>query len=585
MSRTKARFLLILSSVLLLFIVQSISVNAEQPEFSDFGQSFYMNLPEDALVVEYDPLADDDDDDMEGDEDDDDDAMIVEADPKDPDDIDQYPDDDDEGGDDEDDSDDDDGESNADSLTGGCLGGIFSCAGCDSDDDDDDDGDDENRCIPDKIRMYISNVQGPAEHTVEFRDLTDVREGCEITNRLWIYGDGVQENGNEITEHTYTDVGEYEVSLVITNPAGNFSVTGPVVVQCPLPQADFEPDTETAGPGDLIQFYDMSESYPECPLLGWEWDFGDDTEPVFDPNPVHSYEKAGIYTVSMTVFNDGGSDTMVRNSLIYVACDAAQADFRASEVAGQAPLVVHFEDLTVTDPRCPIVAWYWDFGDDTSSTEQNPVHIYYDGGLRTVTMIVTTSDGIEYSVTKSEYVNVGCPPPAPDFITDTRVGDSPLTVSFYDRTTTPGGCPITGRLWMFGDGTIVPDIEDPVHTYELVGPKTVTLIAENSGGTASIIKNAYVLVTCPDPEVDFIADKTSGPAPLEVNFTDLSQTIFGCGIFAWEWDFGDGGTSDEINPTYIYENEGIYDVTLTAYNLGGSSFEIKEGYIIVVERP
>jgi len=77
--------------------------------------------------------------------------------------------------------------------------------------------------------------------------------------------------------------------------------------------------------------------------------------------------------------------------------------------------------------------------------------------------------------------------------------------------------------------------------------------------------------------VDFSGTPASGSVPLSVSFTDLSIN----NPTSWAWDFGDGGTSYEQNPTHIYTSEGSYTVTLTAYGHSGSSSVTKTGYISV----
>ena len=69
------------------------------------------------------------------------------------------------------------------------------------------------------------------------------------------------------------------------------------------------------------------------------------------------------------------------------------------------------------------------------------------------------------------------------------------------------------------------------------------------------------------PVADFSADTKSGNAPLTVKFTDTSSNY----PTSWLWDFGDGVTSTEQNPTHTYTKPGNYTVTLTASNLAGSS--------------
>ncbi|MDP8210623.1 MAG: PKD domain-containing protein, partial [Candidatus Stygibacter australis] len=85
-----------------------------------------------------------------------------------------------------------------------------------------------------------------------------------------------------------------------------------------------------------------------------------------------------------------------------------------------------------------------------------------------------------------------------------------------------------------------------------------------------------------DLEADFIADNTSGLAPLEVNFTDLSAG----NITSWEWDFQNDGVIDSSvqNPVWTYEEPGVYSVSLTVSNdvSRESSTELKENYITVL---
>jgi PKD repeat protein len=79
----------------------------------------------------------------------------------------------------------------------------------------------------------------------------------------------------------------------------------------------------------------------------------------------------------------------------------------------------------------------------------------------------------------------------------------------------------------------------------------------------------------------FAGDPTSGQRPLEVNFTDHSTG----GPTSWSWDFGDGDTSTEQNPTHIYDALGTYDVTLTIDGPGGTRSLTKTDYITVLELP
>ena len=79
------------------------------------------------------------------------------------------------------------------------------------------------------------------------------------------------------------------------------------------------------------------------------------------------------------------------------------------------------------------------------------------------------------------------------------------------------------------------------------------------------------------PAASFVADVTSGAAPLRVQFTDRSTNV----IFSWSWTFGDGSTSTQQNPAHVYSAAGTYTVALTVHGPNGSSTQTRAGYITV----
>jgi len=76
--------------------------------------------------------------------------------------------------------------------------------------------------------------------------------------------------------------------------------------------------------------------------------------------------------------------------------------------------------------------------------------------------------------------------------------------------------------------------------------------------------------------VDFSADVTEGPIPLTVHFTDESSVE---GAYSWLWEFGDGQTSNEQNPTHTYTEDGLYTVRLTVTGTNGPVTAEKPNYI------
>lgn len=151
-------------------------------------------------------------------------------------------------------------------------------------------------------------------------------------------------------------------------------------------------------------------------------------------------------------------------------------------------------------------------------------------------------------------------------------GDAPLEVDFTSNCL--GN--ITSYLWTFGDGS-TSTAENPTHTYTTADDYTVTLEVTGALGTTAETKTDYIHVIWGVPVANFAADPTSGKAPHEVDFTDFSLGS----VQSWEWDFGDGETSDEADPTHIYQDPGTYSVSLTVSGPGGTDSKTKNDYITV----
>ena len=244
-------------------------------------------------------------------------------------------------------------------------------------------------------------------------------------------------------------------------------------------------------------------------------------------------------------------------------------EFSADILSGFAPLEVNFTDESTGNPT----SWLWTFGDGNTSDEENPVHQYDEAGEYDVSLTVSNDAGSN-TETKVDYITVSWIPMDANFEANPDMGTAPLEVQFTDLST---GNP-TAWLWNLGDGGS-SDLQNPEYTYLTPGTYTVSLTVFGPGGQDTQVMEDLIFVQHPAPIADFEADPTGGTAPLDVNFVSLSTGE----IDSYFWDFGDGGSSTEQNPDYIYDEAGEYDVTLTVDGPGGSDEMVKENYINVVE--
>lgn len=318
-----------------------------------------------------------------------------------------------------------------------------------------------------------------------------------------------------------------------------------------------------------VQFTDLSTGFHD----GWSWDFGDGgTSSV--PNPVHIYHNPGTYTVMLTVRDIGAGISATQTKTGYITVSALPpapvAAFTANQTSGNAPLAVHFTDLSSGLP----FEWGWNFGDTGTSALQNPVHVYTSPGTYTVSLTIRSISGTD-SETKINYITVTVSPPAANFTANRTEGTTPLPVTFTDLST---GFPDTWT-WNFGDGG-TSTARNPVHTYTSAGIFTVNLTVSNSAGTDTLTRSDYINVTSSlSPTASFIGNPVAGYEPLLVRFNDTSSGA----ITQWQWSFGDGTTSAEQNPNHTY-SQGHYSVSLTVSNETGSDMLTKSDYIMVYPR-
>ena len=262
----------------------------------------------------------------------------------------------------------------------------------------------------------------------------------------------------------------------------------------------------------------------------------------------------------------------IDNVAVYpVALSAAQvqAHYQAGTALPNVPPTAEFThtvtDLSVaftdtsTDPDGTITDHLWDFGDGTTSTDTNPTHPYTAAGTYTVRLTVTDNDTAthftEHDVTTTDPPPANVPPTAEFTHTVTD-----LSVAFTDTSTDPDGT-ITDHLWDFGDGTTSTDT-NPTHPYTAAGTYTVRLTVTDND-TATHFTEHDVTTTDPPPaNVPPTAEFTHTVTDLSVAFTDTSTDPDGT-ITDHLWDFGDGTTSTDTNPTHPYTAAGTYTVRLT----------------------
>jgi PKD repeat protein len=268
------------------------------------------------------------------------------------------------------------------------------------------------------------------------------------------------------------------------------------------------------------------------------------------------------------------------NSYLYSEPEILVADFEAEPTAGVRPLLVEFSNTSTGDYSLS----KWDFGDGSTSSLDDPLHIYSAAGSYTVTLTISsTVDGVdsvtlsvaepaaEDTLTRANYIRVYEPILA-NFEALPTSGVSPLRVTFSNTSTGD----YDSCTWNFGDDVTSHTCEDVVHIYDNPGLYTVSLTASNVIDSNTRTKEAYIIVYEP-VSADFSAEPRIGPLPLKVDFTNLSSGEYS----SCSWHFGNGKSSTECDPSNTYIRSGYYTVTLTVSGLGGIDTVVKPKYVQV----
>jgi len=234
--------------------------------------------------------------------------------------------------------------------------------------------------------------------------------------------------------------------------------------------------------------------------------------------------------------------------------------------------------------------WNWEFGDGTTSTEQNPVHQYSDDGTFQITLNVTDSRG-SYSIAELSIFIVNTPPQAEfSFTPDQPIENEP--VSFIDTSIDHDGT-IISWLWGFGDGSNSNE-QYPIHLYTTQGIYTVMLtVTDNDGAIDTVSQTVEVLHQNQPPNIPTIPSGTqSGFIDKSYDFSTLATDPENDQIY-YQWNWGDGTISSwdgpydsdvEIHNAHIWGQEGIYQISVKVKDIHDAESDWSSPLTIIISR-
>lgn len=258
-------------------------------------------------------------------------------------------------------------------------------------------------------------------------------------------------------------------------------------------------------------------------------------------------------------------------SIIILKQDNINASFTASPTAQTLPNSTVLISNTTNPGNWK---YLWNFGDNTTSTNASTVsHTYATYGSYTISLTVSSAFCVQVT---TQTITINPIPPIVNFSYDPPSGCIPVKVTF---TNLSKYADVNSFNWDFGDGTTSQQ-KDPMHVYSRPGTYTVKLSASNITGQLVTESKPNIISAWPQPSAAFDVKPRLVYIPGGILYTkNLSSDAN-----TYEWDFGDGTTSPNVEPEHRYANEGFYTISLKAINQFGCEDTTKLANVVRVKK-
>ncbi len=390
-----------------------------------------------------------------------------------------------------------------------------------------------------------------------------------VTGTQVDWGDGTVNNlpGAATSDsHSYSKAGSFTVTVTVTDDAGltSSSQAAKMISDRP-PVAIFIESFTNVLTGVSISFDASTSNDPDGSLVTYSWNFGDggsETGLVVS----HSYAKAGIYVVTLTVTDDNGSSDNTTSTKT-IGDRPPVASFSESLTTAPTGTSIVFDASASSDPDGSAAIYAWDFGDSSTGAGGASSHGYAVAGTYTVTLTVTDDSGNTNSV--SALKTITDRPPVATFTESSTSVPTGTPVQFDASSSSDADGTIVSFAWNFGDGTMETG-QTRSHSYATAGTYTVTLTVtddSSNSGTATATKT----ITDRPPVARFSESATQTLTQIAISFDASGSPDIDGTIAIYAWDFGDGSTGSGSAVSHTYARAGLYTVNLTVTDDSGST--------------
>ncbi|MEK7264170.1 MAG: PKD domain-containing protein, partial [Bacteroidota bacterium] len=351
---------------------------------------------------------------------------------------------------------------------------------------------------------------------------------------FWYFGDG-DSSALQNPTHTYINgTDSVIVTLIVVNASSCADTM--VKVYSFITMANFETEFPLCENTPVV-FTNLSQHADT-----FRWDFGDSSAISNEENPTHLYTGSGVFTVELIASNISQSDTIYKAITIGTV---PSASFFTVPLEFKQKVPITFFNTSISDSDA---LFYWNFGDNFASDNENPVHTYNTSKDSVEVIFIVTSTSFCADTVRKYFLFA----PIANFKLDTEICQY-NSVQFINRSLNA-----SSYIWNFNDGSPVSTSENPVHIFFASGLFQITLIAMGNG-TPDTVEQFIKVVAKPIAAFTFDSAATCSNNPIQFTNTSLNA-------ISYFWDFGDGISSTYRNPVHLYSSLGTYTVRMLAIN-------------------
>ena len=389
----------------------------------------------------------------------------------------------------------------------------------------------------------MSNFSGCPPLDVQF----DVN--TSVSNTFYIdFGDGSFGANSNSVSHTYNDNGTFNPTLTITDSNNCQNNINMDTVLSGVSEIDFIASVNEGCASLEVNFLSTSNADT------YYWDFGDSTYST-DENPDHTYDFEGNYSVTFYA-NDTNSciDTLVKDDYIIVKKEDVDI-FTMDTIIACSPYVFNTDVYNIG-----VNFWNWDFGDGDLDTGSNVSHTYTQSGTYNISLFTDAPNGCKYDLNNFAFLQID------NLNVDATVNSNCNDGSFNITNNTVGAIQ---HQWNMGDGTIY---NTPNVSHNYIPSQSYVITYESISDIGCSNFEYYTAVfDCNYPNTVICQMPIQNPINQTCGFRNVNMNSPFTTASSWEWEFGDGQSSTEKNPSHFYSSPGVFNILHVAYYQNGTS--------------